>query len=351
MLSVGTTQWGRCIENLPRAVLSQKRHASYTKTPMKKDGSFDSLIYNDAVFRNKLHVLDKNRLKAPEQWKLTAGDLKKTSQTVDDEAFPVPVHRFPFYCTPFSGANGYYVGQQIQYEQILPRCKGKLHKLEWKEVSEEDRYTARNFYMRTHTENVRHTQHMHRDDAGQHERDIWPMMFYAFVLYCLLYAGLPGQNNRSLWSPQNPDDSYNIGMATNALLTTPGISTFFGGFFMGYPQKHIQYHEQYKYPLWTEAEAGVKTVLQNPTNYADLAKAVPQWAFEIRNNGTVKECPTPSFRNDHELYYDGAAGPDRIGAYFVKTWKNGEPIQNIMESHEIGQSNVHHSGAGSRFFL
>ena len=35
---------------------------------MKKDGSFDSLIYNDALFRNKQHVLNPKMINAPETW-------------------------------------------------------------------------------------------------------------------------------------------------------------------------------------------------------------------------------------------------------------------------------------------
>ena len=67
---------------------------------------------------------------------------------MEEEAFPVPVHRYGFWATPFTGNNGLYVGQQIPYDQILPRCKGKLSPLEWKGLSEEDRYTARNHYIR-----------------------------------------------------------------------------------------------------------------------------------------------------------------------------------------------------------
>ena len=80
---------------------------------------------------------------------MTAGDLKNTKKKVDEEAFPVPVHRFGFYASPFSHTQGYFVGQQINYDEILPRCKGKLHNLEWKHITEEDRYTARNHFIKT----------------------------------------------------------------------------------------------------------------------------------------------------------------------------------------------------------
>ena len=81
--------------------------------------------------------------------KLTAGDLKKTNKNKEEEQFPLPNHAYPFYPTPFTGSNGKYVQQRIEYENILPRCKGKLSVLEWGEVSEEDRYTSRNLFIRT----------------------------------------------------------------------------------------------------------------------------------------------------------------------------------------------------------
>lgn len=352
MLSAGSTRWGRTgfrtVENLPRAVLTQRRHASYSKTPMKKDGSFESLIYNDALFRNKLHVLDQKLIGAPETWKLTAGDLKKTNKNKEEEQFPLPNHAYPFYPTPFTGSNGKYVQQRIEYENILPRCKGKLSVLEWGEVSEEDRYTSRNLFIRTHNKTVSETQHMHREDAGEHERNPWSILFYFAIYYLMFHAGMPWDNNRTAWG-MNVDDMYDIGLKTNPLWTTPVLGEFWGFFHFGHAQKHLQYHEQYKYPLWTEAETGVKSVLQDASNWRELSAVVPQFAGEIRENGLVKPLPTKHFRDSHELYYDGAVGPDRIGAYNVKQWRTGEPLKYATESYEISTSGIFHNGPGTQW--
>lgn len=319
---------------------------------MRKDGSFESLIYNDALYRNKQHVYDPNRINAPESWKVLPGDLKKTNQKVSTEAFPLPTHRYPFFSTPFTNSNGFFVGQRIEYENILPRCKGKLHGLEWKEVSEEDRYTARNFYIRTHNVDVAHTQHMHREDTGDHERKPWAILGYMVIFYMLFYGGLPWLNNRTCWG-MNPDDSYDIGLNTNQVLATPGLAQLYGYFFIGHSYRAMQSQEQMKYPLWTEAETGIQAsglgMQHNMADYTDLAKAYPQFIGEIRDNGKVKGTPTQTFRDDHELYYDGAEGPDRIGAYNVGLWKTGGKVEKITDAYEVSSSAWFHNGPGARF--
>jgi len=343
MLSVGYSQWGRArLAEIPR-VLAQKRHASYSKNPMKKDGSFDSLIYNDALFRNKQHVLNPKMINAPETWKLTAGDLKSTGKKIEDEAFPVPVHRYGFWATPFTGNNGLYVGQQIPYDEILPRCKGKLSPLEWKGLSEEDRYTARNFYIRTHSTAPVHTQHMHREDSGQTQfDDIKTQIFYGLIIGFLVYAGSPLSNNRTN-AGLNPDDMYEIGTTTNPILTTPGLNLV-TAWTWDFGSPGLQAIAQYKYPLWTEAETSNDNVRQTFGNYGSLATAVPQFNWEYRDNGTVKATPTVGFREANELYYDGAEGPDKIGPYHVKLWKTGEKMKTVNDGYETNTVGWYHSG-------
>jgi hypothetical protein len=51
---------------LSRAVLS--RDASYSKTPLKKTGAFGDVIYNDAIFKGRAHLLDAKALAAPASW-------------------------------------------------------------------------------------------------------------------------------------------------------------------------------------------------------------------------------------------------------------------------------------------
>lgn len=347
MLSAGTSRWGRGARAVgPRVVLS--RPASYTKTPYRKTGSFDDLVYNDALFRKKLHVLDPNRIKAPESWKLTAGDLKKTGKKASSEAFPVPVHRYPFYVGPFSFADGRYVGQKIDYEEILPRCKGKLHNLEWKHLTEEDRYTARNHFIKTHSVEVKLSKDFHRDDRGQNE-NIWKVLpkglFFIFLYYWLEYGGNPTNSNRALLG-RDPDNSYEIGMAPNGFVQLPVVGHVYQWICSGLSSKLSHSSEQMKYPLWTEAETGIKSVLQNtPEQWFALSKIQPQWLYEIRENGSVGQTPSAKFREDNELYYDGAEGPDKIGAYNVKTWKTGEKIKSVQDHYHITAS-CHKQGPG-----
>ena len=40
-----------------------------------------------------------------------------------------------------------------------------------------------------------------------------------------------------------------------------------------------------------------------------------------RNTGTIPTVPPTTFRENNELYYDGAEGPDKIGTYNVYNWK------------------------------
>lgn len=346
MLSVGGSHWKAISGNLPRQVLVNKRHASYSKNPMRKTGSFDDLIYNDALFKNKLHILEKNRLATPERFKITAGDLKSTSKKVAEERFPIPDHRFGAYYSPFVRTDGMYIGQKIDYENILPRCKGKTEKLEWKSVSEEDRYTARNFYMYTHFNQPCRTKELHRDDAGENERingggashtNSWHGIIFIVFMSMLWFGGHPFSNIKTNGG-MDPNDMYTIGTRQNTLNDFPIIGHIWNYFWFTGSAKFRLYHEQYHYPLWTESEVQIDSLLAKWSNFAELGKIVPQWHHEYRDNGLVKPTPTDSFIKNHELYYDGVEGPDRIGAYFVKSWKTGEPIQSIKDSHSLTSS-------------
>ena len=47
----------------PAAMVTQLRHASYSKEPLRKTGSLDDLVYNQAKLTNKLHLLEPGIMK------------------------------------------------------------------------------------------------------------------------------------------------------------------------------------------------------------------------------------------------------------------------------------------------
>ena len=52
---------------------------------------------------------------------------------------------------------------------------------------------------------------MHREDAGEHERNPWSILFYFAIYYLMFHAGMPWDNNRTAWG-MNVDDMYDIGL-------------------------------------------------------------------------------------------------------------------------------------------
>ena len=57
-------------------------------------------------------------------------------------------------------------------------------------------------------------------------------------------------------------------------------------------------------------------------NYASLATAVPCFNWENRDNGSVRPTPSKGFRENNELYYDGAEGiVFKLGHVFLNTHK------------------------------
>ena len=66
-----------------------------------------------------------------------------------DQKYALPDHQYTFLSFPLLGGDrGGKISQRIRYEEMLPTCAGKLHKLEWSHLTEEDRYTKRNFLIR-----------------------------------------------------------------------------------------------------------------------------------------------------------------------------------------------------------
>ena len=66
-----------------------------------------------------------------------------------DQKFALPDHQYNYRATPLVGGDrGGKINQRIRYEELLPTCAGKLHKLQWSHLTEEDRYTKRNYLIR-----------------------------------------------------------------------------------------------------------------------------------------------------------------------------------------------------------
>ena len=87
----------------------------------------------------------------------------------------------------------------------------------------------------------------------------------------------------------------------NPLVTLPFIGEVWGFFWSSHLQKYHQYINQYKYPLWTEADHGVDTVLQNMTNVRELAQISPVFVSEMRNNGKDRGIPSAAFRTGSSI--------------------------------------------------
>ena len=91
---------------------------------------------------------------------LASGWVVERKPKASNEPFPLPSHKYVFESNPFPGFmhNGRYsaqggdagrfVGQSIDYDELLPRCEGKTSPLKWKYLTEEDRYTRRNWTIR-----------------------------------------------------------------------------------------------------------------------------------------------------------------------------------------------------------
>jgi len=335
--------------HLSRAVLS--RDASYSKTPLKKTGAFGDVIHNDAIFKGRAHLLDAKAIAAPASWKLTAGDLKNTKSKIDEEQFPIPEHRYNFHARPFFGFRGAYVGQRIEYDEILPRCKGKLSGLEWKGLTEEDRYTARNWYIRAHNKNIRESSHYQYKNFTQGERgSYFFLLAFSISMWLLVNQGLPWENNR-IWMSGSPDNQAEIGTKPSTIMQFPILGDILLFFVNGQFHRNDWGADQYRYPLWTERDGGIDPVADRDLlKRRELVDVTPLGLWEVRENGKVKSTPSAAFRTEHELYADGAEGPSQIGPYDVSTWKSGEKINSAHEGvGHSSQSFIFSTGQGAAY--
>lgn len=323
-------------EMLKRPVV-QLRHASYSKEPLRKTGSLDDLVYNQAQLTNKLHLLE------PGIMKKAPGTYTRTKQQTD-EAFPIPVHRFPFEADKVlpRGDTGSYQGYRIQYEEILPRCKGKMQKLEWNHLTEEDRFTRRNHVMKNL---IKMSTKQKYGDFGGFQVDPmyiqsgpfrrWMIVIGAWVLFYFTCEGTPGSNHKMM-NNAHPDDQSKMEKGLPIWFTMPFVKEFVTSLAnrdmmalfptYGAPPDH----EKNQIPLWTEHDAGLPN-LQNLS--ADTMNSIYTNFFtSYRDHSIIGPVPSATFRETHELYHDGAEGPDKIGHYNVKSWKTGESDSNPTSS-------------------
>lgn len=137
-----------------------------------------------------------------------------------NEKYSLPHHEYCYLATPFlAGDRGGRINQRINYEELLPTCAGKLHKLEWSHLTEEDRYTKRNYVIREGFFSIYltviHKNYYLAQRRNDETADISGMSenseghswggargYYAkiFVVAFMvtIYSGLPGTNSRSM---------------------------------------------------------------------------------------------------------------------------------------------------------
>jgi len=320
------------------------RYASYSKQPFKKDGSLDALIYNDALVRGKLHVL-------PGQEKLQSGwtHVRGTKADATVEPFPVPHHEFTYTATPLMHkCDGGWVGQRIEYDEILPRCAGKTSKLEWGSLTEEDRYTKRNWIIRCAQKHVAKTQEMSNTGGkNYYYQDYAKVLVVMGLVYYGAY-GMPTSNDRTMNS-LDPADQSELFTKENAIVSVPVLGYLMKTMTGRHWQNTQSGTNVNRYPLWAEFD-GKQENLRIIDAHASSA-LVADGFYNWRDTSPLPRVPSAAFRDKHECYYDGAEGPDRIGNYNMYSWKTGEQTNNVKISGDCSQGcrviapSVFHNGS------
>lgn len=309
-----------------------------------KDGSLRALIYNDALHRGKQHLLrdefNPNRIGKPEvpaSWKIEgrAPALAEprgysTEALTHSQKYSLPHHEYCYLATPFiSGDRGGKINQRINYEEMLPTCAGKLHQLEWSHLTEEDRYTKRNYVIREAQRRNDETA----DLSGMSENSeghSWggARGYYAKLFVCIfmvtIYSGMPGTNSRSINSvdPMNESETCKneswfasvpiLGPLIIDLVftTAPAVPIVHDGFY-GQSATKIQ-----SVPMWAETSGDLRAM-----GGAERATLASSSATHCRDAVNVSRVPKQQWLETNTLYFDEAEGPDRIGNYNVHPWK------------------------------
>jgi len=337
-------------------MVGSARNASYSKNPQMKDGSIRALIYNDALYRGKQHLLrdefNPNRIGKPEvpaSWKIEG----KTPASVEprgynapalthDQKYALPDHQYTFLSFPLLGGDrGGKISQRIRYEEMLPTCAGKLHKLEWSHLTEEDRYTKRNFLIREaqrRNEDSNDLDGMNDNAAGHSKggaRGLYARAI-AIALVALYWTGFPGTNSRSMNTvdPMNESETCKdehwiasvpiLGsLFTDLVYTTAPLFPIHDGFH-GQTASKVQC-----VPMWAETDGDVRAI-----GGAARSHLTSSSVTHLRDANRVPRVPKQSWLESNNLYYDDAEGPDRIGNYNVHPWKTGteDSYQNAKMS-------------------
>jgi len=277
---------------------------------MGKRGTIDDLIHNDALVRGHGAA------------RLSSGWKVDRSAAASNEAFPLPDHRYVYQgqvlpgMTPNNGRQqsvdeGRWVGQSIQYDEILPRCAGKLSPLKWKHLTEEDRYTRRAWHIR----NTKRAEEVGLSNAWKRGSAHWSDMRFRVSVFALFLIGtwwqcapdsgaelgeMGGVAKRNSMLDQVPVVNVLVWCLKNMFSSDFGVSRF---------------------PMWGEHVTGAN--YQRDTTFG-TQHHVTSVTSGSRNIGTIPSVPPTSFREKNELYFEGAEGPDKIGDYNVYSWKHGE---------------------------
>jgi len=336
-------------------MIGSVRHASYSKNPQMKDGSLRALIYNDAQYKGKQHLLrdefNPNRIGKPEvpaSWKIE-GKVETnieprgygTQQLTIDQKYSLPDHQYCYFATPFLGGDrGGMINQKIRYEELLPRCAGKLHKLEWSHLTEEDRYTKRNYLIREAQRRNDETADLNgaNDQSEGHSwgANGYNMKVFSVVLFALVFWGLPGSNSRSIngLDPNNQSETFKdenwaasipifgplfLDLAINMAPSLPIRDGHYG-----YSSRKVS-----SVPLWTETDKDLRSLSGHERNTMTSSSAT-----HYRDVLNIPRVPKQQWLETNTLYYDDAEGPDRIGNYNVHPWKTAgeDSYQNAKMS-------------------
>jgi len=327
-------------------MVGSSRNASYSKNPQMKDGSLRALIYNDALHRGKQHLLrdefNPNRLGKPEvpaSWKIEGKSpalaeprgYSKEALTVN-QRYSLPDHQYCYLATPFLGGDrGGMINQRIRYEEMLPTCAGKLHQLEWSHLTEEDRYTKRNYVIREAQRRNDESADLAgmNDNAQGHSWGGFRGYYFkiaAIAFFVTIYSGLPGTNSRSINSvdPMNQSETCKdeswfasvpiIGpLIIELIFTNAPVVPIVHDSFMGQTGTKI-----HCVPMWAETSGDLRTM-----GGAERATLTSSSATHCRDAVRVPRVPKQQWLETNALYYDDAEGPDRIGNYNVHPWKTG----------------------------
>jgi len=290
------------------------RYATYSANPIAKTGTIDDLVHNDALRRGH---------NAP---RLASGWKVDRSAKVANEPFPLPDHKYVFQAMAVpiftyrngrgeGGDTGRYVGQSVQYEEILPRCEGKTSPLKWKHLTEEDRYTRRAWHIR----NYQRADEVGRTDRWSEGKYGWSdyrnrMMWSLLFLTGFIYGTAPSYGKEM-------SDMKDVGMGGSILDKVPVFDQFI--FWM--KRLFTSDWAPGRHHMWGEAVTGAN-YLRDYEYFNQHHTTSP--TSGKRNTGTIPTVPPTTFRENNELYYDGAEGPDKIGTYNVYNWKHGEESNN-----------------------